>query len=120
MPALSTILPYYFTDPCRKVLALSLSSCPRPLSIPSSSPTCSSHLRPLSKRSATNIKLTNVWMMLRKCCNHPYLLEFPMTSDGEFRIDEDLVSSCGKMMILDRLLPLLITRGHKVQFICVL
>ena len=79
-----------------------------------------SHLRPLSKRSATNIKLTNVWMMLRKCCNHPYLLEFPMTSDGEFRIDEDLVSSCGKMMILDRLLPLLITRGHKVQLICVL
>ena len=53
-------------------------------------------------------------MMLRKCCNHPYLLEFPMTSSGEFRIDEDLVTSCGKMMILDRLLSPLIRREHKV------
>ena len=38
-----------------------------------------------------------------------------MTSDGEFRIDEDLVTCCGKMMLLDRLLPALISRGHKVS-----
>ena len=66
------------------------------------------------KSSVTNINLTSVWMMLRKCCNHPYLLEFPMTSSGEFRIDEDLVTSCGKMMILDPLLPPLIRREHKI------
>ena len=73
-------------------------------------------LRPsTTRKSATNIKLTNVWMMLRKCCNHPYLLEFPMTPEGEFRIDEDLVTSCGKVMLLDRLLSALISRGHKVS-----
>ena len=73
-------------------------------------------LRPSTiRKSATNIKLTNVWMMLRKCCNHPYLLEFPMTPEGEFRIDEDLVTCCGKVMLLDRLLSALISRGHKVS-----
>lgn len=70
--------------------------------------------RPVAKASATNIKLTNVWMMLRKCCNHPYLLEFPMTPDGQFRVDEELVTCCGKLMLLDRLLPALISQGHKV------
>ena len=27
------------------------------------------------KKSILNIRLVNVMMMLRKCCNHPYLLE---------------------------------------------
>ena len=62
----------------------------------------------------TNIKMNNVWMMLRKCCNHPYLLEFPMTPDGQFRIDEEIVNGCGKIMLLDRMLPALIKEGHKV------
>ena len=58
--------------------------------------------------------MNNVWMMLRKCCNHPYLLEFPMTLDGQFRVDEEIVNSCGKIMLLDRMLPALIKEGHKV------
>ena len=64
--------------------------------------------------SVTNIKLTNVFMMLRKCCNHPYMLEFPMTLDGHFKVDEELVSSSGKIMLLDRMIPALIKGGHKV------
>jgi len=64
--------------------------------------------------SVTNIKMSNVWMMLRKCCNHPYLLEFPLTPDGQFRVDEEIVNSCGKVMLLDRMLPELIKEGHKV------
>lgn len=64
--------------------------------------------------SVTNIKMSNVWMMLRKCCNHPYLLEFPLTPDGQFRVDEEIVNSCGKVMLLDRMLPELIKGGHKV------
>ena len=58
--------------------------------------------------------MTSVFMMLRKCCNHPYLLEFPLTEAGEFKVDEQIVSCCGKIMLLDRMLPALIKQGHKV------
>ena len=58
-----------------------------------------------------------VWMMLRKCCNHPYLIEFPLTENGDLKIDRDLVTVCGKMLMLDRMLPVLIERGHKASFL---
>eukprot|EP01134_Creolimax_fragrantissima_P004777 CFRG4777T1 len=61
----------------------------------------------------TNIKINNVVMQLRKVVNHPYLLDYPLTDDGSFRIDEDLVLSSGKLMLLDRLLPALRERGHR-------
>ena len=64
--------------------------------------------------SVKDIKMTSVFTMLRKCCNHPYLLEFPLTPDGDFLIDEQIVTSCGKVLLLDRMLPTLIYRGHKV------
>lgn len=67
------------------------------------------------KLSATNIKMTSVFTMLRKCCNHPYLLEFPLTEKGEFQVDEQLVNCCGKVLLLDRMLPALIQQGHKVR-----
>ena len=53
--------------------------------------------------------------MLRKCCNHPYLLEFPLTADEDLRVDEEMVTCCGKMLVLDRLLPALLKEGHKVR-----
>ena len=37
-----------------------------------------------------------------------------MTLDGQFRVDEEIVNSCGKIMLLDRMLPALIKEGHKV------
>ena len=52
--------------------------------------------------------------MLRKCVNHPYLLEFPLTEEGDFKIDEELMRASGKMLLLDRMLPALLERGHKV------
>ncbi|XP_041482494.1 lymphoid-specific helicase-like isoform X1 [Lytechinus variegatus] len=68
-----------------------------------------------AESSVVNIKLQNVMMQLRKCCNHPYLLEYPLIeATGEYRVDEELVTSCGKMMVVDRLLPALKERGHKV------
>ena len=70
--------------------------------------------RPIVHVSATNIKMTSVWTMLRKVSNHPYLIEFPLTKEGEFRIDEDLVQCCGKTKVLDRLVPALVRDGHKV------
>lgn len=28
--------------------------------------------------SEVNLKLQNIMMLLRKCCNHPYLIEYPL------------------------------------------
>ncbi|XP_011482355.1 lymphoid-specific helicase [Oryzias latipes] len=65
--------------------------------------------------SQINLKLQNVLMLLKRCCNHPYLVEYPLDpATQEFKIDEELVQSSGKFLILDRLLPELKKRGHKV------
>ncbi|KAM9365841.1 LOW QUALITY PROTEIN: lymphoid-specific helicase [Pholidichthys leucotaenia] len=65
--------------------------------------------------SQISLKLQNILMLLKRCCNHPYLVEYPLNpTTGEFKIDEQLVQSSGKFLILDRLLPALKKRGHKV------
>ncbi|KAI5606349.1 lymphoid-specific helicase, partial [Silurus asotus] len=62
-----------------------------------------------------NLKLQNVLMLLKRCCNHPYLIEYPLVpGTEEFKIDEQLVKTSGKFLILDRMLPELKKRGHKV------
>ncbi|XP_076142451.1 lymphoid-specific helicase isoform X2 [Alosa pseudoharengus] len=62
-----------------------------------------------------NLKLQNILMLLRKCCNHPYLIEYPLDpATGEFKVDEQLIETSGKFLILDRMLPELKKRGHKV------
>nr|XP_044997774.1 lymphoid-specific helicase isoform X1 [Jaculus jaculus] len=62
-----------------------------------------------------NLKLQNIMMLLRKCCNHPYLIEYPIDpATQEFKVDEELVANSGKFLILDRMLPELKKRGHKV------
>ncbi|NXP77885.1 HELLS helicase, partial [Ramphastos sulfuratus] len=65
--------------------------------------------------SEVNLKLQNVMMLLRKCCNHPYLIEYPLDpATQQFKVDEDLVKNSGKFLLLDRMLPELKKRGHKV------
>ncbi|XP_048060413.1 lymphoid-specific helicase isoform X1 [Megalobrama amblycephala] len=62
-----------------------------------------------------NLKLQNVLMLLKRCCNHAYLIEYPLDpTTGDFKIDEQLVEASGKFLILDRMLPELKKRGHKV------
>jgi len=58
--------------------------------------------------------IKNRMMDLRKAVNHPYLIEYPVTDDGFYKIDEDVVSICGKLKVLDQMLSELIKRGHKV------
>ncbi|KAJ1940404.1 putative ATPase [Linderina pennispora] len=57
-------------------------------------------------------------MQLRKVCQHPYLFDFPLINpsdpESEFLIDEQLVRSSGKLLVLDRLLPELFKNGHRV------
>lgn len=63
--------------------------------------------------------LMNVMMELRKCCNHPYLnngveeiLNEGLTTDTQRH--EMMVKCCGKMVLIDKLLPRLYAGGHKV------
>ena len=80
--------------------------------------------------SSANVpNLMNTMMELRKCCNHPYLLN----GAEESIIDESaaqtkpptdpqdpellaraLVQSSGKLVLIDKLLPKLKDGGHKV------
>lgn len=70
-------------------------------------------------KSIVCVKLQNVLMQLRKCCNHPYLLEYPINPETqEYLIDENIVKVSGKMKLLDRMLPELKRRGHKVSQPC--
>ena len=58
-------------------------------------------------------------MQLRKCCNHPFLIEgveqkqlaFCSNVDSQY---QTLIQSSGKMVLLDKLLPKLKREGHKV------
>lgn len=59
------------------------------------------------------MRLLNILMQLRKCCNHPYL--FDGAEPGPpYTTDEHLVYNCGKIVILDKLLPKLRDQGSRV------
>lgn len=59
------------------------------------------------------MRLQNILMQLRKCTNHPYL--FDGAEPGPpYTTDEHLVHNCGKMVILDKLLPKLQEQGSRV------
>jgi len=59
------------------------------------------------------MRLLNILMQLRKCCNHPYL--FDGAEPGPpYTTDVHLVDNCGKMSILDKLLPKLQEQGSRV------
>ena len=53
-------------------------------------------------------------MQLRLTCNSPHNFYNPWSYDSGLEVDETLVTSSGKMLLLDRLLPSLFERGHKV------
>lgn len=59
------------------------------------------------------MRLQNILMQLRKCCNHPYL--FDGAEPGPpYTTDVHLVDNCGKMVILDKLLPKLQAQESRV------
>ncbi|CAK7213135.1 Putative ATPase [Sporothrix bragantina] len=74
----------------------------------------------LAKREIANKKLGNPLMQLRLVCNSPHNFYNPWSwassaADSANRpIDESIVTASGKMLLLDRLLPSLFRRGHKV------
>ena len=69
----------------------------RPITSPSS-----------SISSTEQKKMSNRIAQLRKVCNHPFLFVF------FFFGNEYLIRSCGKLALLDRILPKLQRGGHRV------
>ena len=62
-----------------------------------------------------NITEHNILMHLRKSCNHPFLLQYPLHPGTDvFLVDEDIVKSSGKLKILDQMLPKLLEQNHKI------
>ncbi|KAK5700805.1 putative ATPase [Elasticomyces elasticus] len=68
----------------------------------------------LAKREISQKKLQNPIMQLRQCCNSPHNFYYPFEMDDHTPVDESLVTESGKMLLLDRLLPDLLRKGHKV------
>lgn len=59
------------------------------------------------------MRLLNILMQLRKCCNHPYL--FDGAEPGPpYTTDRHLFDNCGKMVLLDKLLPKVKEQGSRV------
>jgi len=59
------------------------------------------------------MRLLNILMQLRKCCNHPYL--FDGAEPGPpYTTDLHLVVNSGKMAVLDKLLPKMKAQGSRV------
>ncbi|KAJ0118867.1 helicase-like protein [Diaporthe amygdali] len=66
----------------------------------------------LAKKEISHKKLGNDLMQLRLTCNSPHNFYNPWPNAED--IDESIVTSSGKMLLLDRLLPALFERGSKV------
>lgn len=64
------------------------------------------------KKQIGKKKFGNPMMQLRLVCNSPLNFYDPFPN-GE-SLDETIITSSGKMLLLDRLLPALFDRGHKV------
>jgi len=66
-----------------------------------------------SKSKGNRVRLLNIVMQLRKCCNHPYLFQGaepgPPYTNGDH-----LVTNSGKMLVLEKLLPKLQEQGSRV------
>ena len=63
--------------------------------------------------ASSKTALLNIVMQLRKACNHPYLFE-GMEDRKQDPLGEHLVTNCGKMVLLDKLLQKMKERGHRV------
>ncbi|OBT73328.1 hypothetical protein VF21_08391 [Pseudogymnoascus sp. 05NY08] len=68
----------------------------------------------MAKREIATKKLGNPLMQLRLVCNSPHNFYNPWSADSKMPIDETLVTSSGKMLLLDRLLNALFAANHKV------
>lgn len=65
-----------------------------------------------ARKEVNQKRLQNPVMQLRLACNSPHHFSWPWAPDAD--PDEALVTESGKMVMLDRLVPYLFSKGHKV------
>ncbi|KHN98465.1 ISWI chromatin-remodeling complex ATPase ISW2 [Metarhizium album ARSEF 1941] len=68
----------------------------------------------LAKKQLAQKKLGNPLAQLRLVCNSPHNFYNPWATCTDVPVDESIITSSGKMLLLDRLLQKLFERGHKV------
>ncbi|KAG5953085.1 hypothetical protein E4U53_006952 [Claviceps sorghi] len=68
----------------------------------------------LAKKQLAQKKLGNPLVQLRLVCNSPHNFYNPWATSAHVPVDETIVTSSGKMLLLDRLLTRLFESGHKV------
>ncbi|RDA89451.1 hypothetical protein CP532_6113, partial [Ophiocordyceps camponoti-leonardi (nom. inval.)] len=68
----------------------------------------------LAKKQIAHKKLGNPLAQLRLVCNSPHNFYNPWAAKEDIAVDESIVTSSGKMLLLDRLLPRLFREDHKV------
>jgi len=69
------------------------------------------------KKALDGPSLNNLAMQLRKCCNHPFLLngvEDEVKKSSKETEADFLVKTSGKLVLLDKLLPKLKEGGHRI------
>ena len=64
-----------------------------------------------ARKEVSHKKLQNPVMQLRLACNSPHHFSWPWQDSDP---DRTLITSSGKMIMLDRLVPALFEKGHKV------
>ncbi|KAL3467616.1 SNF2 family N-terminal domain-containing protein [Aspergillus heterothallicus] len=67
----------------------------------------------LAKREIAQKKMQNPVMQARLACNSPHNFYWPW-GDDPAAIDESVITASGKMLLLDRLIPSLLRKGHKI------
>lgn len=65
-----------------------------------------------ARKEVSQKKLQNPVMQLRLACNSPHHFSWPWAPEAD--PDESLITESGKMIMLDRLVPYLFSKGHKV------
>lgn len=67
----------------------------------------------INGKGGDRVRLLNILMQLRKCANHPYLFE-GVEDRSLDPFGEHLIQNCGKLSLLDRLLPRQKAAGDRV------
>lgn len=63
----------------------------------------------------SHLKLQNMLMNLRKACNHPFQMDWPVyPGTDDYIVNKSIVNCSGKMLLLQRLLKALFAQKHKV------
>ena len=85
----------------------------------SSDGSCRSALCDLCFGGKSLLTINNLLMQLRKLCNHPFLVLEDIRPIPDAQYFDDLITSSGKLFVLDKLLTNLLESGSKVLYIVI-